>query len=50
MVGNIEVWKAQKEIRENLEMRQIYHNGLEQRYRWVNTRHKNDGKRCLAGI
>ena len=41
---NIDVWKAQKEIRENLEMRQIYHNGLEQRYRWVNTRHKNDGK------
>lgn len=40
-----EVWKAQSEIREKLEMRHIYHNGLEQRYRWVNIPHKNDGKK-----
>lgn len=37
-----EVWKAQKEIRENLNMRPIYHNGIEQRYKWINKKHPQD--------
>lgn len=38
-----EVWRAQSEIREKLGMRQIYRNGLEQRYSWINQPHENDG-------
>ena len=34
--GTMEVWKAQKEVRYRLGMRQIVRNGLEQRYRWIN--------------
>lgn len=39
----MEVWRAQCEIRGKLGMRQINLNGIEQRYRWINTRHPNDG-------
>lgn len=42
----MEVWKAQREVREKLGMRQIYHNGQEQRYRWAGKPHENDGT-CL---
>lgn len=43
-LGECEVWKAQFDIRKRLEMRQIHLNGLEQRYRWINKPHKNDGQ------
>ena len=39
----MQLWQAQRGIREALEMRQIYYNGLEQRYKWVNIPHPNDG-------
>lgn len=38
----MEVWQAQKEIREELGMKQIYQNGLQQRYHTINQRHEND--------
>ncbi len=40
---NTDVWKAQSMIRERLGMRQIYYNGLPQRYRWADLPHENDG-------
>ena len=40
---NMYVWQAQSAVREMLEMRQIYYNGLPQRYRWVNKPHPGDG-------
>jgi hypothetical protein len=39
----MQVWKAQNAIREALDMRAIYYNGLPQRYKWVNEPHPNDG-------
>ncbi|MEI7025589.1 glycosyl hydrolase [Paenibacillus sp. y28] len=33
--GEMEVWQAQRAIRDALGMRQVYGNGLEQRYRWI---------------
>lgn len=39
----MEVWQAQKQIRERLDMRQIHLNGLEQRYKWVSLPHAGDG-------
>lgn len=41
--GVMEVWQAQKEIRERLGMRQIYHNGQTQRYQWIDHAHPGDG-------
>ncbi len=41
----MEVWQAQKEIREKLGMGQIFCNGLEQRYRWIGQPHPQDGHR-----
>ena len=41
----MEVWQAQKLVREKLGMRQINHNGIEQRYRWVRKPHPQDGHR-----
>ena len=41
--GEQEVWQAQKEIREALEMRPIFHNGTEQRYKWIDKPHPGDG-------
>jgi hypothetical protein len=38
-----DVWMCQKEIREKLSMRQIYYNGLVQRYRWIKNEHPNNG-------
>lgn len=40
----MEVWKAQREIRDTLGMRDIHFNGIEQRYRWAKKRHANDGR------
>jgi hypothetical protein len=37
------VWQAQKALRERLDMRPVYYNGLPQRYKWVDTPHPNDG-------
>ena len=37
------VWKAQKMIREELEMQAIWYNGAPQRYTWVDLPHKNNG-------
>ena len=39
----MEIWKAQKEIREKLHMQQIYYNGAPQRYTWINKDNPNDG-------
>jgi len=41
----MQLWQAQRDIREVLEMRQIYYNGLVQRYKWANEPHPNDGTR-----
>ncbi|MFO7916997.1 MAG: glycosyl hydrolase [Anaerolineae bacterium] len=38
-----EVWRAQSKIRERLDMRQNYYNGLPQRYKWALEPHPNDG-------
>jgi hypothetical protein len=37
------VWQAQRAIRDALEMRNVYYNGLPQRYQWVDEPHPNDG-------
>ncbi|MCZ8519522.1 glycosyl hydrolase [Paenibacillus caseinilyticus] len=39
----MDVWRAQRAVREALGMRQVYGNGLEQRYRWVHELHPGDG-------
>jgi hypothetical protein len=36
------VWEAQKEIRDALDMRNVYYNGLPQRYKWVDESHPHD--------
>ena len=40
---DMEVWQAQYQVREKLDMRQIHLNGIEQRYKWISTPHLNDG-------
>lgn len=39
----MEVWRAQREVREALGMRQVFYNGLPQRYRWALAPHPRDG-------
>ena len=39
----MEIWQAQKEIREKLRMQQVYYNGAPQRYTWVDQPHPADG-------
>jgi hypothetical protein len=39
----VPVWQAQQSIRQQLGMRQVYYNGLPQRYKWINTPHPGDG-------
>ena len=39
----MELWRAQQQIRETLGMRQVFYNGLLQRYHWVDTPHPKDG-------
>jgi len=41
----MQIWQAQREIRESLDMRQVYYNGLAQRYKWANIPHPGDGAR-----
>ncbi len=41
----IEVWQAQNRVRQALEMRPNYYNGLPQRYRWALKAHPKDGAR-----
>ena len=41
--GLFPVWRAQQEIRNKLGMRDIHVNGIEQRWRWVDKPHPNDG-------
>ena len=38
-----QVWRAQSEIREELGMRQVFSNGLPQRYKWATKSHPKDG-------
>ncbi|MDR3167193.1 MAG: hypothetical protein LBT93_04545 [Treponema sp.] len=40
----MEVWQAQEEIRQTLDMPSVAFNGITQRYRWVDQPHRNDGK------
>lgn len=40
----MDVWQAQKDLRERLGMRQVYANGNLQRHFWVHERHGNNGK------
>lgn len=39
----MEVWRAQQQVREALGMRQVYYNGLPQRHRWALIPHPADG-------
>jgi hypothetical protein len=39
----MDVWLAQKAIRDALGMRQVYGNGIEQRYKWINKPHPGNG-------
>jgi len=41
----MDVWRAQQMIREKLGMRQVFYNGLPQRYRWALQPHPSDGAR-----
>lgn len=38
-----EIWSAQRRIREQLGMRQIYANGMTQRYKWIHEPHPKNG-------
>jgi len=38
-----DVWQAQRKIRDILGMRQVYYNGLPQRYKWIGKPHPKDG-------
>lgn len=38
-----DVWQAQRDVRTALGMRQVYGNGLEQRYRWIHDPHPGNG-------
>lgn len=39
----MDVWQAQRKVRDMLGMRQVFYNGLPQRYKWVNESHPKDG-------
>ena len=39
----MDLWRAQQLLREALGMRQVFYNGLLQRYHWVDTPHPKDG-------
>ncbi|UJF35599.1 hypothetical protein [Paenibacillus hexagrammi] len=43
----MEVWQAVRAIREMLNMRQIYANGIEQRYKWIHEPHPQDGRQIV---
>lgn len=48
--AEMEVWKAQKEIREQLSMQQIYYNGAPQRYSWLKQEDGNLKKGIPFGL
>ncbi|MFE5320816.1 glycosyl hydrolase [Paenibacillus sp. NPDC056579] len=37
--SEMDIWRAQREIREKLSMRQVYYNGITQRYKWIHQPH-----------
>ncbi|WJH33463.1 glycosyl hydrolase [Paenibacillus sp. CC-CFT747] len=39
----MDIWQAQREIREKLGMRQVYYNGITQRYKWIHEPHPGNG-------
>jgi hypothetical protein len=39
----LDVWQAQRIVRDRLEMRQVYYNGSTQRYKWIYEPHPRDG-------
>ncbi|MCS7459774.1 glycosyl hydrolase [Paenibacillus doosanensis] len=39
----MDVWRAQRDVREKLGMRQVYGNGIEQRYKWIHDPHPGNG-------
>lgn len=41
--GPMEIWQMQHDVRQKLGMRQVHRNGIEQRYKWVDVPHVNDG-------
>ena len=41
----MDLWRAQQQVREALGMRQVFYNGLPQRYRWALESHPADGAR-----
>ncbi|WP_409346171.1 glycosyl hydrolase [Paenibacillus sp. MBLB4367] len=41
--GTMSVWQAQREVREKLQMRQVYRNGGLQRYFWIHDDHDHNG-------
>lgn len=43
----MEVWQAQRHIRDTLGMRQVFYNGITQRYKWIGEKHPNDGTEVL---
>lgn len=43
LCAEIDVWRAQRILREKLGMRQVYYNGLPQRYQWADLPHPGDG-------
>ena len=46
----MEVWRAQRQVREALGMRQVFYNGLPQRYRWALAPHPKDGAPLELGF
>ncbi|NHN29472.1 glycosyl hydrolase [Paenibacillus agricola] len=38
-----EIWNAQRAIRDKLDMRQVYYNGITQRYKWIHDEHPHNG-------
>lgn len=41
----MDLWRAQQQVRDALGMRQVFYNGLPQRYRWALAPHPSDGAR-----
>jgi hypothetical protein len=41
----MDLWRAQQQVRNALGMRQVFYNGLPQRYRWALNNHPQDGER-----
>ncbi|TBL80114.1 glycosyl hydrolase [Paenibacillus thalictri] len=41
--AELEIWRAQQQVRETLGMRQVFYNGITQRYKWIHDEHPNNG-------